>query len=145
MLAAAAACAALALLVAGCAGGGGGGSGAGVSGQGGAQQEVTAGADVRLSITPGGGKKEARPDRGITVTAKEGTLSEVIARAGGERVDGEMNAAHTEWHSTWALSVDQNYTVTATAAGISGEPITRTARFKTLTPADTFRTQIVEG
>ena len=56
-----------------------------------------------------------------------------------------MNAAGTAWHSSWALNVSQRYTVTATAAGSSGEPVTRRSRFRTFTPAKTFTTEIIEG
>lgn len=123
----------LALLLAGCSGGQTSGSG-------------TAGASaVRLSIAPAGGRTDVKPNRGIVVRAAGGKLRRVVARTGGERVGGKLNAAGTVWHSTWALGVSRRYTVTATAAGRSGEPVTRRARFRTLTPAKTFSTQIVEG
>ncbi len=132
-LAGAAACTTLALLLTGCSAGhasrGGDGSASG----------------VRLSITPAAGRTDVRPNRRITVRAAEGRIDEVVARAGGRRVSGKLNAAGTVWHSTWALGVSRRYTVTATATGRSGEPVTRRSRFRTLTPARTFSTQIVEG
>lgn len=100
---------------------------------------------ARLSITPGGGETDTRPNRGIMVKAVRGRISKVVARSGGERVSGKLNAAHTAWHSTWALEVSRRYTVTATAMGKSGEPVTRRSRFRTFTPAKTFSTQIIEG
>jgi lipoprotein-anchoring transpeptidase ErfK/SrfK len=102
-------------------------------------------ARVRLSITPAGGRTDTRPDRGITVRATGGKIRKVVARSGGEQVSGKMNAAGTAWHSSWALNVSQRYTVTATAAGSSGEPVTRRSRFRTFTPAKTFTTEIIEG
>jgi lipoprotein-anchoring transpeptidase ErfK/SrfK len=41
--------------------------------------------------------------------------------------------------------VSQHYTVTATAVSPSGQQVTRTSAFTTLTPASTFRTTIFEG
>ncbi|HUZ27798.1 MAG TPA: Ig-like domain-containing protein [Solirubrobacteraceae bacterium] len=126
------ACATLTLLLAGCGGGAGPGAGASAGG-------------VRLTIAPAGGRTDIRPERGITVTAAGGKIGKVTVRTRGERVSGRLNATRTAWHSTWALNVSRRYTVTATAAGRSGEPVTRTSRFQTLTPARTFSTQIIEG
>ena len=41
--------------------------------------------------------------------------------------------------------MSQSYTVTATGTAPSGEKITKTSTFRTLTPAQTFSTQIFEG
>jgi lipoprotein-anchoring transpeptidase ErfK/SrfK len=125
-------CATLVLFLAGCSGGQ---AGPGVNANGGG---------VRLTIAPSGGT-DRRPDRGITVTATGGTISEVDARGDGERVSGKLNAARTAWHSSWALGVSRRYTVSATAAPRSGEPVTRTSHFRTFTPAKTFTTTIIEG
>ena len=126
-------CATLAAVIAGCAGG-----------------QSSSGGDanssgVRLSIRPAGGRTDTRPERGITVAAAGGKITDVVVHTGGEQVSGKMNAAETVWHSTWALNVSRRYTVTATAAGNSGEPVTRRSRFRTSTPAKTFSTQIIEG
>jgi lipoprotein-anchoring transpeptidase ErfK/SrfK len=56
-----------------------------------------------------------------------------------------MNAARTQWHSTWALSVSASYSVTATAAARGARPVTKTSTFTTLTPSSTFQVQIFEG
>jgi lipoprotein-anchoring transpeptidase ErfK/SrfK len=100
---------------------------------------------ARLSITPAGGKLDTRPERGITVRAERGRITDVAARVEGEPVPGELNATKTVWHSSWALNVSSRFIVTATAVGKSGEPVTRKSRFRTLRPAKTFSTQIIEG
>jgi lipoprotein-anchoring transpeptidase ErfK/SrfK len=97
----------------------------------------------RLTITPSGGAA-ADPSAGITVAASGGTITGVTVRAGGEAVNGTLNAARTVWHSQWALDVSQSYTVTATAAG-AGKTVSRTASFRTLSPVQTFTTEIIEG
>jgi lipoprotein-anchoring transpeptidase ErfK/SrfK len=101
---------------------------------------------VRVSIRPGHGRVDVRPDRGITVRATGGRLTDVTVRGGGRRVRGTLNAARTVWRSRWALGVSQRYRVTATAAGQSGQRITRRRAFRTLTPERTFapRTILVD-
>jgi lipoprotein-anchoring transpeptidase ErfK/SrfK len=106
---------------------------------------VAAPPSVRVSITPGGGRTDAAPDRGITVTAVGGTISRVVVRTGGDPVPGKLNAAGTVWHSRWALEVSQRYTVIATAVGGSGRRVTRRSSFRTFTPARTVDARIIEG
>jgi lipoprotein-anchoring transpeptidase ErfK/SrfK len=136
------------LLVAGCQGGGAlaGGAAPGA-------KAATSAAGVRLSITPASGSKHARPGKGITVTAAGGTISDVtVQSAGGDAasgtdhvVTGALDATKTRWHSTWALSPAARYTVTAKAVSDSGASVTQTSTFRTLRPAQTFRTMIFEG
>jgi lipoprotein-anchoring transpeptidase ErfK/SrfK len=133
-------CAGLGLLAAAC-----GGSTRAAS-HGGSHASVGAAATaLRLSITPTSGRTAATPNQGITVTAAGGRISKVIVRTGGDPVTGTLNAAGTVWHSTWALNVPQHYAVAATAVGPSGKPVTQTSSFRTVTPRQTFRAQIVEG
>ena len=141
-LAVAGACSALTLVISACSGGSGpaGKHGTGPAAAGG----------VQVSITPANGSKSAAPDQGITVTATRGKLSSVTATTSGGQVTGTMNAAGTVWHSSWALDVSQSYTVTAKAAGTKaartpGAKVTQTSSFTTLTPSQTFTTQIYEG
>jgi lipoprotein-anchoring transpeptidase ErfK/SrfK len=127
-------CAALALLAGGCSGGSSHGSGSG----------GTAASRVQLTIAPGGGTDRA-PSRGITVQAVRGTIRSVAVRTGGDPVTGTLNASRTVWHSRWALDVSRRYTVTATAAGRSGGPVTRTSSFRTFKPKKTFTAKLIEG
>jgi len=131
----------LGVAAAGCSGGGGGTSSRPHAD---ASKTASPGQAV-LSITPATGSANVNPAHGITVTAAQGKISSVTVTTSGEPVSGTMNAARTAWHSTWALNVSQSYTVTARAAGTSGQTVTRTSTFRTLTPAQTFTTQILEG
>jgi hypothetical protein len=99
---------------------------------------------VRIAITPSNGT-DRRPDRGLRVTATGGTLISVRASNGKQTVPGAMNRARTDWHSTWALGVGENYTVNASGAAPSGAPVTKTVSFHTFTPKQTFVTRTVEG
>jgi lipoprotein-anchoring transpeptidase ErfK/SrfK len=98
-----------------------------------------------VAITPANGAKGADPAKGITVATTGGTLKNVSVRTGGEPVDGTYSGGKTSWHSTWALDVSHSYTVTATSAAADGTTTTRTSTFRTLAPATTFSTHIVEG
>jgi lipoprotein-anchoring transpeptidase ErfK/SrfK len=143
-LAAVAICCAAGLAASACSGGSGTAPGGGSNGK------PAAPAGLQVSITPANGSSNVTTGQGITVTAAKGRLSGVTVTTGGDQVSGTMNAAGTVWHSTWALDVSQSYTVTAKAegtkaAGTSGKTVTRTSSFRTLTPSQTFTTQIYEG
>ena len=134
----------LGLAATACSAGGGGGTSSRPHAGSGASKTAPAG-QAALSITPASGSANVNPAQGITVTASQGKISGVTVTTSGEPVSGAMNAAHTAWQSTWALNVSQSYTVTVRAKGTSGQTVTRTSTFRTLAPAQTFRTQILEG
>ena len=98
-----------------------------------------------LRITPGNGSRGVNPSAGITVTATKGKVTNVTVSSSGGRVSGTQSANGKTWHSTWTLRVSQSYTVTATGTDGSGQQITTTSTFRTLTPASTFSTEIYEG
>jgi len=98
-----------------------------------------------LKITPATGGKDVDPSAGITVTAVKGKVTNVTVSTSGDPVTGSLSGGGASWHSDGNLNVAQAYTVTATGVAPSGEKITTTASFKTLTPAQTFTTHIFEG
>ena len=98
-----------------------------------------------MAITPANGTSNADPSAGITVRATSGTLKNVTVHTAGEPVPGTLSPDGKVWHSQWTLGVSQSYTVTATAAGTSDGTVAATSTFRTLTPGQTFRTQIFEG
>jgi lipoprotein-anchoring transpeptidase ErfK/SrfK len=100
----------------------------------------------RVTITPANGAAGADPSAGITVTATRGTLTHVTVRTSGDAVPGQLSQDNTVWRSQWALDVSQAYTVTATATAPGhGGTVTATSSFRTLTPRQTFTTEIIEG
>ena len=98
-----------------------------------------------VTITPGGGDKTADPATGITVSAAGGTLKNVTVATSGDPVTGTYSTGRTSWHSALTLNVSQSYTVTAVATAANGTTTTKTSAFRTLTPANTFTTEIFEG
>jgi lipoprotein-anchoring transpeptidase ErfK/SrfK len=101
---------------------------------------------TELKITPSDGSRDVKPSRGITVTATKGSkVTNVTVTTSGDPVTGALSDGGRKWHSTWALDASQAYTVTATGTDAGGQQITTTSRFRTLTPAATFQTEIYEG
>jgi lipoprotein-anchoring transpeptidase ErfK/SrfK len=98
-----------------------------------------------LKITPANGSHDADPASGITVTAAQGRVTGVTVSSAAGPVAGTLAGDSKTWHSTWSLGVSQSYTVTATGTDDSGQKITTTSTFRTLTPEQTFHTQIFEG
>jgi lipoprotein-anchoring transpeptidase ErfK/SrfK len=106
---------------------------------------AAAAAAAQLSISPDNGTKNAAPDQGITVKVANGKIGHVTVTAHGDPVTGVLTHSGTVWRSQWALNVDKQYTVTATATNSAGKTVTATSSFRTLTPSQTFRTMILES
>ena len=104
---------------------------------------AAAAADIK--ITPANGAGDADPSAGITVTATHGTLKNVAVRTPGAAVTGSLSPDGKVWHTRWTLGTAQSYTVTATANEGSSGNLTTASSFRTLTPGQTFQTQIFEG
>jgi lipoprotein-anchoring transpeptidase ErfK/SrfK len=101
---------------------------------------------AELQITPANGSKNVNPSDPITVDATNAKVTKVTVSTGSSDtpVPGSLSADGATWHSTWALHVSQTYTITATGTS-NGQEVTRTSTFSTLSPAQTFQTQIYEG
>jgi lipoprotein-anchoring transpeptidase ErfK/SrfK len=104
-----------------------------------------AAAAAHLSISPDNGTRNAAPNKGITVRVDNGKIGHVTVTAHGDPVTGVVSHGGTVWRSQWALNVDKQYTVTATATNSAGKTVTATSSFRTLTPSQTFRTLILES
>ena len=100
---------------------------------------------AHLAITPGGGNRSAKPQKGIVVKVSDGTIVSVRVETDGDRVNGDVNAAATTWRSRWALNTATRYTVRATARDAAGRTAMATSTFRTLRPRHIFRTQIFQG
>jgi lipoprotein-anchoring transpeptidase ErfK/SrfK len=98
-----------------------------------------------LRITPANGSRDADPSAGITVTATQGKVTKVTVKTSGDPVSGSLGGGGRTWHSRWTLDVAQTYTVTASGTDGSGQPITTTSTFRTLSPSQTLQTEIYEG
>ena len=110
-----------------------------------AARTAAAAPGTRITITPANGAAAADPSAGITVTAAGGTLTGVTVRTPAGTVPGRLSQNGRTWHTLWALAVSQTYKVTATATGKDAKAVTATSAFRTLSPARTFSTEILEG
>ena len=110
-----------------------------------AAEARAAAAAADMKITPANGTSDADPSAGITVTAIHGTLKKVAVRTPGAAVTGSLSPDGKVWHTQWTLGTAQSYTVTATANEGSSGNLTTASSFRTLTPGQTFQTQIFEG
>ncbi|MFG1707512.1 Ig-like domain-containing protein [Nonomuraea sp. M3C6] len=92
-----------------------------------------------VQISPSFDSKRARPDRGLVVRVRGGTLSKVLVYESGESVPGRLDDSRTTWRSDWTLKPAAEYTVTATAAGARGPATVAMGRFRTRSAARTFQ------
>src|SRR5450756_1285971 len=136
VLAAAAATLCLSLIGSACAGS---------AGQRPSASQTTSVPTARLSITPASGTGNVKPQKGIMVKVLGGRIVKVSVDTRGDPVTGILDSAATTWHSRWALDTATRYTVRATARDAAGRTVTVTSTFRTLTPLQTFATQIFEG
>jgi lipoprotein-anchoring transpeptidase ErfK/SrfK len=132
---------AVSLLAAACASGGGSTTGSGAVSPSPAAPPVP---PVRITVRPGSGN-HAKPQHGLSVHVRHGTLVSVDVETTDDAVTGDLNAKATAWHSRWPLQTATLYTVRVTALDTAGRTVTRTRAFRTLTPKTTFSTQIFEG
>ncbi len=100
---------------------------------------------AHISISPRNGLSQAKPDHGVKVTVRDGTLTSVTARTGGASIAGKLDPTSTSWSSRWALSTGKQYVVRATAVDADGRSVTKVSRFRTLVPDTTASIQIFEG
>jgi len=121
-------------------------TGAAAQGNDGASASARASAALAsdLKITPSNGSIGVNPAAGITVTATSGKVTNVTVKTSGDPVTGTLSDGDQTWHSQWALNTGKTYTVTATGTA-DGQTVTRTSAFSTLTPSQTFQTEIYEG
>jgi len=108
-------------------------------------QASAARAASELKITPANGSHGVNPAAGITVSATQGKVTNVTVSSPGGPVAGTLRDGSRVWHSTWTLGASQTYTVTAAGTDGSGQRITTTSTFRTLSPSQTFQTEIYEG
>ena len=147
-----AAAAAIGMAVAGC--GGSSHSASGSASQAAAQAQAKASAAARaraamlaaeITISPANGGHDISPSDGITVSVPKGKVTAVTVQTAGDKVSGTVSGGGTTWHSERNLDVSQTYTVTATGVDDKGNKLSSTSTFKTLTPSQTFSTEIYEG
>ena len=100
---------------------------------------------AQVTITPASGTQSVSPTAGVTVSVAHGKLRDVVVRAAGDPLSGQLSMRGTVWHSQGLLNPSHVYTVTAIAVGSGGKKVTATSSFRTLKPRKTFTATIMEG
>lgn len=90
---------------------------------------------LKLTIAPADKAVDVSPVRPVTVTAADGTLTEVVmTNPAGKQVKGAISRDRVTWTSAEPLGYGKAYSVTATGTGTNGEPSTVTSTFTTVKP-----------
>ncbi|MFI6602246.1 Ig-like domain-containing protein [Nonomuraea sp. NPDC050536] len=97
-----------------------------------------------VAVYPAFDAKHARPDRGLVVHTRGGTLNQVLAYAGDKLVTGKLDPTRTTWHSDWTLAPDTEYTVTATATRPGTPATVAMGRFRTRPAVQGFQVASAE-
>ncbi|MFC7330384.1 L,D-transpeptidase [Marinactinospora rubrisoli] len=121
---------------------------------------------VELQISPEDGAAEVRPDLPVTVTATNGTITDVKVEqtapegaepaaeqperspedaAGLDAITGSLNEDKTEWVSDWTLTPGSEVTVTATAEDADGETTEVVSSFSTLPATEGQRLELASN
>ena len=90
-----------------------------------------------LTLLPAAGE-HVRPDKGVTVTALNGKITNVVVQAGRSTAPGALSLGGSHWQTEYALEPGTTYNVTATAVNGGGKAVTETTAFTTLVPAMTM-------
>jgi lipoprotein-anchoring transpeptidase ErfK/SrfK len=90
---------------------------------------------AQLAIAPADKAADVSPVDAVKVSAAQGTLTSVaLANADGKQIKGQLSPDGQTWQSIEPLGYGRSYTVTATATGTDGRPVTSTSSFTTIKP-----------
>ncbi|PIE27473.1 MAG: hypothetical protein CSA58_04215 [Micrococcales bacterium] len=96
-----------------------------------------------ITTNPADAATGVRPDTTVQVGVQDGLLSQVsLTRPDGEQVPGKLARDGLSWESTEPLTASTDYTLTVRAHNGDANRTDSTARFSTLTPADTQQVRI---
>jgi lipoprotein-anchoring transpeptidase ErfK/SrfK len=94
-----------------------------------------AAAPVSIDLVPADGLSDFPPGRPIVATATHGRFTEVTLQGeDGTVVSGALESGGDRWRATEKLGYGKTYTMSATAVGADGKPVTSTSTFTTAVP-----------
>ena len=86
-----------------------------------------------LALTPAPGAKDVAPGEPVAVAVQNGKVTEVaLTGADGKQVAGQVKPDGSGWESAEPLGYAKSYTVTASAIGADGKPVTSSSTFTTI-------------
>lgn len=96
-----------------------------------------------ISLSPDSGAVDVHPGEPVTVTASEGTLTNVVLTdSKGRQIAGSLDASGSTWTATGDLKVAEHYRVSATGVDAGGRPVQRSGYFATVAPRKVLETSI---
>lgn len=121
--------------LAACTGSGGGSSTA----QGAPNGDGTsADSSASVSLEPGAGSDDVAPRDPVSVTVKNGTITEVaLTNPEGEEVEGELSEDKTSWSVAEPLGYGKKYTWSGSAESADGKTVPIKGSFTTVSPSAT--------
>ncbi|NKQ57573.1 L,D-transpeptidase [Amycolatopsis sp. K13G38] len=97
------------------------------------QSTTVAARPASLALTPAPGTKDVAPGEPVAVAVHDGKVTEVtLTGADGTQVAGQVKPDGSGWESAEPLGYGKSYTVTATATGSDGKPVTSSSTFATI-------------
>ena len=81
-----------------------------------------------MTITPANGTGNAKPNKGISITATAGKITNVAVTTGHQVVGGVLATDAKSWHTNWSLHTGAHYKVTVSAINAANKITTTTAR-----------------
>ena len=87
---------------------------------------------AQVTITPANGTGNAKPNKGISVTATTGKITNVTVTTGHQEVGGVLATDAKSWHTNWSLHTGAHYKVTVSAINAANKITTTTSSFRTL-------------
>jgi len=121
------------------------GSKAGGGSAGTASSAPSASPAAAVTITPADGTRNAKPNKGISVVATSGKITNVTVTTGHQEVGGVLATDAKSWRTNWSLHTGAHYKVTVSAINSDNKTTTTTSSFRTLAPGATFSATTVEG
>lgn len=88
---------------------------------------------VTFDVTPARAAIDVPVSAEVIVAVANGTLTTMtLADAAGKQITGNMRSDNSAWIPDQALEYATKYTLTLTASGVDGKPVTETAEFTTM-------------
>ncbi|WP_433871703.1 Ig-like domain-containing protein [Saccharopolyspora sp. CA-218241] len=88
-----------------------------------------------VRTTPDNGAQDVSPTGEITASVTDGTITEAtMTNESGEQVKGAVAPDRTSWAVGEPLGYGKTYTLSVTAQGQGGEPVTHQSTFTTVSP-----------
>ena len=120
-------------------------AGSKAAGQAGAAGTPSASPAAQVTITPANGTHNAKPNKGISIVATSGKITNVSVTTGSQEVGGVLAADAKTWHTNWSLHNGAHYKVSVTAINTDNKATTTTSSFRTIVAGATFSASTIVG